>query len=231
VFITDALEMRGAALAAGGIAPAAVRALTAGADLLCVGARVNRELVEAIAGEIVAAVRDGELPLARLEEAFTRTAKMATWSATPARKSDHDEALGVSAARRAVRVEGSPAGLGVPLVVQVAAGHSIAEGRVPWGLRPHLNGVPQVDVVADDASATELIGRADGRPIVVVGRHLHRSPAGRALVEKLAAAYPVVVVEMGWPSAWRPAGLRAFVTTHGASRANGRAAAEVLGLA
>jgi beta-N-acetylhexosaminidase len=230
VLVTDALEMNGAALAAGGIAPAAVRALAAGADLLCVGARVDRELVEAIAGEIVAAVTDGRLPLLRLEDAFTRTAKMATWSARPARKSDHDEALGASAARRAVRVEGSPAGLGVPLVVQVAAGHSIAEGRVPWGLRPHLNGAPQIDVVADDASAAELIGRAAGRPIVVVGRHLHRSPGGRVLVEKLAAAHPVVVVEMGWPSSWRPAGSRAFVTTYGASLANGRAAAQVLGL-
>jgi len=38
------------------------------------------------------------------------------------------------------------------------------------------------------------------------------------------------VVEMGWPSQWRPAGARAFVTTYGASHANGRAAAEALGL-
>ena len=39
------------------------------------------------------------------------------------------------------------------------------------------------------------------------------------------------VVEMGWPSAWRPSGARAFVTTYGASHANGRAAAEALGIA
>jgi beta-N-acetylhexosaminidase len=38
------------------------------------------------------------------------------------------------------------------------------------------------------------------------------------------------VIEMGWPSTWRPAGARAFVTTYGASHANGRAAAEALGL-
>ncbi|MEV1142656.1 hypothetical protein [Micromonospora sp. NPDC049799] len=37
--------------------------------------------------------------------------------------------------------------------------------------------------------------------------------------------------EMGWPARWRPTGVRAFVTTYGASHANGRAAAEVLGLA
>jgi len=39
-----------------------------------------------------------------------------------------------------------------------------------------------------------------------------------------------VAVEMGWPSAWRPSGVRAFVTTYGASRANGWAAADALGL-
>jgi len=230
VLVTDALEMKGAAATAGGIAPAAVRALAAGADLLCVGAKVDRELVGAIAGEIAAAVGDGRLPLLRLEEAFSRTAKMATWSATPVRKSDHDEALGVSAARRAVRVEGSLAGLGEPLVVQVVAGFSIAEGRVPWGLRPHLNGTAQIEVVAASGSVAEIVGQAGDRPIVLVGRHLHRSPASRDLAEGLAAAHPTVVVEMGWPSSWRPAGARAFVTTHGASLANGRAAAQVLGL-
>src|SRR3954471_9719953 len=195
VLVTDALEMKGAALAAGGIAPAAVRALAAGADLLCVGARVDRELVEAIAGEIVAAVADGRLPLLRLEEAFGRTAKMLTWSAAPRRRSDHDETLGVSAARRAVRVEGSVAGLGAPLVVQVVAGYSIAEGRVPWGLLPHLNRTPHFEVVAASASVAELVGQAGERPIVLVGRHLHRSAASRALAEGLAAAHPVVVVE------------------------------------
>ena len=41
----------------------------------------------------------------------------------------------------------------------------------------------------------------------------------------------MTVVEMGWPAQWRPAGVRAFVTTYGASHANGRAAAEALGLA
>jgi beta-N-acetylhexosaminidase len=35
---------------------------------------------------------------------------------------------------------------------------------------------------------------------------------------------------MGWPSRWRPAGTEAFVTTHGASHANGAALADTLGL-
>jgi beta-N-acetylhexosaminidase len=64
----------------------------------------------------------------------------------------------------------------------------------------------------------------------VVGRNLHRVPGASTLIESLAATNPVVAVEMGWPSAWRPSGVRAFVTTYGASRANGWAAAAALGL-
>ena len=63
---------------------------------------------------------------------------------------------------------------------------------------------------------------------MLVARRLHSLPGGPALAEALAAAHPVGVVEMGWPSSWRPAGVRAFLTTHGASAANARAAAEVV---
>ena len=117
-----------------------------------------------------------------------------------------------------------------PLVVQLESGHSIAEGRVPWGLKPHLDGTEQVSVVAADASAEALAERAGSRPIVMVGRHTHRTEATRALIETLAARHTVAVVEMGWPTNWRPVGARAFVTTYGAGHANGRAAAEALGL-
>ncbi|NMO52694.1 glycoside hydrolase family 3 protein [Actinoplanes sp. TBRC 11911] len=316
--ITDALEMTGAAAAAGGIPQAAVRALAAGADLLCIGAQVDEDLTESVAAEIVRAVEDGRLPFERLTDAVARNEKMAAWAAsplagdndapgrmaahtdadhteTPGRATAHTETdhtddrgratahgdadrydnpsratthgdadrydnpsratahgdadrydnpsratahsdadryddLGLAAARRAVRVEGSLADLGSPLVVQLVSGYSIAEGRVPWGLSPHLNGTEQLEVVAASASPDDLIARAGVRPIVVVGRHTHRSAETRALIEQLAAAHAVGVVEMGWPSSWRPANAQAFVITHGASRANARAAAEALGL-
>ncbi|WP_346536136.1 glycoside hydrolase family 3 N-terminal domain-containing protein [Micromonospora sp. DPT] len=228
--ITDALEMQGAALAAGGVGPAAVCALAAGADLLCIGAKVDAALVEHVAGEIVAAIGDGRLDRARVEEAAGRTAALAAWTRAagipPATPTD----LGYAAARRAVRVEGEVDGLARPLVVQLHATATMAEGRVPWGLGPHLDGLEEVRVVATETDAAALGRLADGRPIVLVGRHLHRLPGGAELVDALAAAYPVTVVEMGWPGRWRPTGVRAFVTTYGASHANGRAAAEALGL-
>ena len=67
--------------------------------------------------------------------------------------------------------------------------------------------------------------------MVFVGRNVHRLPGAPALVESLAETHHVVVVEMGWPSDWRPQRVQAFITTFGASHANGRAAALTLGLA
>ncbi|MEU1601932.1 glycoside hydrolase family 3 N-terminal domain-containing protein [Micromonospora matsumotoense] len=244
--ITDALEMKGAAVAAGGVGSAAVRALAAGADLLCVGAKVDAALVERVVAEIIGALGDGRLDRARVEQAAGRAAALAAWTRTPlppgsrprdlpvpaepGRSDSGPAGLGYQAARRAVRVEGDLTGLGRPLVVQVYAAATIAEGRVPWGLGPHLSDVEQVRVIPTEADPAAVGRLAAGRPIVLVGRHLHRLPGGPALVGALAATHSVTVVEMGWPGRWRPEGVRAFVTTYGASHANGRAAAEALGL-
>ncbi|HCT80975.1 MAG TPA: glycoside hydrolase [Micromonosporaceae bacterium] len=228
--VTDALEMKGASVAAGGIGPAAIRALRAGSDLLCIGADVELELIEEVAANIVAAIQDGSLALSRVEEAAARCDSLANWT-MGAPPEEPTPRLGYEAARRAIQVEGSLEGFDHAFVVQLRAGHTIAEGAVPWGLAPHLNGSPQLAVAADQTSAQALIEAANGRPIVLVGRHTHRNPASRALAEQLAAIYPVAMIEMGWPAAWRPNGAKAFVTTYGASHANGRAAAELLGLA
>ncbi|MEH0974011.1 glycoside hydrolase family 3 N-terminal domain-containing protein [Micromonospora sp. CPCC 205546] len=228
--ITDALEMKGAAVAAGGVGPAAVRALAAGADLLCIGAQVDAELVERVVAEIVGALGDGRLDRARVEEAAGSAAALAAWTRAAGSASAVPDGLGYAAARRAVRVEGELAGLDRPLIVQLHAASTIAEGRVPWGLGPHLDGAEELRVVATETGPAALRQLAGDRPIVLVGRHLHRLPGGADLVTALAAAHPVTVVEMGWPSRWRPVGVRAFVTTYGASHACGRAAAEVLGL-
>ncbi|WP_306203747.1 glycoside hydrolase family 3 N-terminal domain-containing protein [Actinoplanes sp. RD1] len=205
--LTDALEMRALATSPG---ESAVLSLAAGADLLCLGARVDRPLVESVVAEIAAATADGRLPLSRLEEAAARTAALAE-------RPD----IGLAAARRALRVEGDPAGFANALIVRVHAGRTIVEGRVPWGLRAEL------EITAAD-SADSVLATAAGRPVVLCGRRLHRDPGIRELIGALAARQPVAVVEMGWPSGWRPAGARAFLITYGAGPANARAAAEAL---
>ena len=257
--VTDALEMQGAARIAGGTAKGAALALAAGADLLCIGADVDHALVEEIVADVIAAVHDGRLPLSRLEDAAARTAELAAWAALPvddlagpalpasvpsdARATDDAAAsaetepdgvanLGLAAARRAIAIEGEVPPLAGALVVQLESPSTIAEGRVPWGVYPHVAAtVGPMRLAASATSAADLHAAANGRPIVIAGRNLHRLAGAAQLVEALAATDRVVVVEMGWPSAWRPAGVAAFLTTYGASRANGRAAAEALGLA
>ncbi len=228
VVITDALEMHGSTDYAGSIPAAAVLALAAGCDLLCIGASVDAALVEACATEIVTALGDGRLELNRVEQAVERVASLPP---LPSSAPVAEPGIGYPAARNAIGVEGSVAGLADPLIVQLESESSIAVGRVPWGLGPHLNGTEQLRVPPADVDPADLIAKAGERPVVFVGRNLHRLPGAPALIESVAAKHAVVVVEMGWPSSWRPAGVRAFVTTYGASLANGRAAAERLGLA
>ena len=231
VIVTDALEMRGAADYAGGIPEAAALSLAGGADLLCIGHEVDAELVEAVVREIAAAVADGRLPLARVEEAAERVTALGEWTRQGDRVDQEEPGLGYPAALGAVRVEGTLDGLGAPLVVQLESESSIAAGPVPWGLGPHINGTEQLRVSADTITPESLRAHAGARPVVFVGRNMHRLPGAPALVEALAETHPVVVVEMGWPSSWRPQRARAFVATFGASHANGRAAAQTLGLA
>ncbi len=274
--VSDALEMRGAS-AATGISEAAVRALLAGNDLLCIGGEFAKSpgaappgakspgaaspgakspgaaspgakppgaeaTVEATVTAIVAAVRDGRLPADLLEAAAARATLLG--QATPAERpaGGLPADLGVVAARRAVRIEGAlPPALAGALVVQLEPAASVAVGEVPWGLVSDVPGVRLVRMStagpvwdagsgsgADDLVAS-ITAQAAGRPVVVVSRDTHRHPWARELVEALSRRHPsVVLVEMGWPASWRPAGIRAYVATYGASRASARAVAEAI---
>jgi beta-N-acetylhexosaminidase len=229
--VSDALEMRGASGAIG-VPEAAVRALAAGNDLLCIGGEFAKSveaeaLIDATAAAIVAAVHSGRLTVEVLEVAAARTVLLgrtppvlATDLADP-----YDE--GVAAARRAIRVEGTlPPGLADALLVQLEPEATIAVGQVPWGLALHQPGVARLTEPSSvDSAVAELTRLAHGRPIVVVSRDTHRHAWARSLVERLPG---VVLVEMGWPASWRPADARAYVASYGASRANAAAVAELL---
>ena len=85
---------------------------------------------------------------------------------------------------------------------------------------------------AETGTAAEILAAAAGRSLVLVVRDAHRSESTQDLVTSVLADRPdAVLVEMGLPVWQPPAGrYRAYVATYGASRANGQAAAEVLGL-
>jgi beta-N-acetylhexosaminidase len=150
--------------------------------------------------------------------------------------------LGLTAARRAVHITTANADQSLlPLtaaahVVEFGAAVNMAIGsETPWGvgepLARLLPGTTTVRLTADaQPDATRLgevaLAPAEGRPLVVVVRDVHRHPwMARALHTLLAARPDTIVVEMGVPAT--RAG-EVHLATYGASRANGQAAAEAL---
>jgi len=240
VIISDALEMR-AVRGVYGIPEAAVRAVAAGTDLLCLGRDAGEDSYLAVRQALSEAVTAGRLPAARLEEARQNVDRLRSWlaaqpPAAPAGVDGQATHVGLAAARRAVRLSAVPPPLADPVLVELQAAENIAVGSVPWGLGPWLppgrvQRVP-AGLRPDQAGAViaAALSRAAGRPLIVVVRDAHRDPAARAVITGLLAARPdTVVVDMGLPL-WRPPG-GLHVATYGAAQVNAQAAAEVLGLA
>jgi beta-N-acetylhexosaminidase len=246
--VTDGLEMAAIQLTVG-LASGAVRALAAGADAICVGGGLaGQEVVDLLAGALAEAVASDELSEERLAEASERVAAVARWAAAVrqppsplagdgrgggwARAGGTEErAVGLDAARLAVRSRGlEPLGR-APVVAELRPEPGMAVGVVPWGLAEVLaERDPSVTALRLDGEpgVDDVLAAAAGRPLVLVGRDLHRYRPHAAAVDAVLACRPdAVVVEMGLP-AHPPAAARAYVATHGAGRVNALAAADLL---
>jgi beta-N-acetylhexosaminidase len=205
--VTDALEMRGLADSVG-IEEGAVRAIEAGADALCLGHDLADEAVESVCGALTEAVRHGRLPLDRLAEAAERVESVSTWAVPEVVATG--PAVGLEAARRALRAEGDARLDGAARVVELFGEPNMAAGVPEHSLAERLGA-----------------GDADGR-LVIVLRDAHRHQWARDETERLLAENPdAIVVETGLPL-WRPSRARAYVATNGAGRVNLEAAAERL---
>lgn len=240
VIVSDALDMAGVHGPGVGyrdvtpamIGAAAVRALSAGCDLLCLGARQGPAVPTAVAAAIVAAVATGELAHERLTDAAARITAM------PRGTPRHEPAGGAfdDIAARALRVRGE---LIAPapgaLVVDCRPEVSMANHDVAWGVGAEVAALDPTAIVLDATPLTpsaELVAAAAGRRLIVSVRG---APAHRwqlDLLGALAAARPdLTAVELGWPDD-PVAGARlpgaTTVTTFGASRASTRAVAALL---
>jgi beta-N-acetylhexosaminidase len=250
VVISDALEMR-ATRDRFGMPGAAVLAVAAGTDLLCLGRDAGEDGYLAVRDALAAAVRDGTLAGSRLEEAAERVARLRGGLARdrrplrsagvtptgPAGTETDGDGIGLAAARRAIRVFGTLPALTSPVIIEIEPQENIAAGRFGWGLGPWApaDGTRRVDVmhdgVPDPGTAGRILTAAAGRSLVVVVRDAHRDSGVRSLVSALLSARPdAVLVEMGLP-VWRPPEGTSYLVTYGASRASAQAAAELLGLA
>jgi beta-N-acetylhexosaminidase len=191
VVVSDALDMAGAS-ADTGIPEAAVRALLAGVDLLCLGSRTGEERYIEVRDAVVEAVGSGRLPRGRVAEAAARVRALAADVARPPRPAGTRAApLGDHALARAFRLSDNAvrwiAGAGPVACVQVESVANLAVGDVSWGPAGLGATVPEDEV-------------PPGARVAVVGRGIgpdHR--AHQAVARLRAAGHDVVLVECGWP--------------------------------
>jgi beta-N-acetylhexosaminidase len=141
VIVSDALEMR-ATRDMFGVPGAAVLAVAAGTDLLCLGRDSDEGEYLAVRSALVNAVRDGTITGARLEEAADRVARLRGGLArtrslgSAAASGAARDGVGLVAARRAVWMSGPRSSLSRPLIIEVEPPENIAAGQFGWGLGP-----------------------------------------------------------------------------------------------
>lgn len=213
VIFTDSLGM-GAVVKRYGTAEAAVRALLAGADVLVIGADKGRPLSDRqeAMDRVVAAVRDGRLPLARLNDAVVRILRLkeryglldavrlanpkphlSRLLATPA----HQAVARRIAARSLTAFRLEKGRLPLPatqttLVVRPQIGH----GPVDPESEAALTAWPGVQTAfvpaAPDAATIQrvLAKAATARNVVFLATNVRRHPKQRDLAKALAAAKP-----------------------------------------
>lgn len=234
--ITDALEMQAVA-ADPGFPEAVIRAVEAGADLLCLGTSMGRDdraMLHEAHDALVGAVASGRLPREVLHARATRTRERLRSLRTrrrfvPAPELDEAlgrlEKLGAEAAARAVRGRRTALDTRPLAVVDVRLRAQHASGARPQqlsaALAEHGLLVHEADGPADPRLADP------GLQVLAVTR-LPRSDAaeGAALAELLARRPDTVVVHAGVPGA-APDHDR-LVLAHGAGRTMMHAAAQLL---
>lgn len=241
--ITDALDM-GAVAGADQetFGEACVRALEAGADLLCLGSTAGRddqEMFQLAYDAIAEAVQAGRLSSELLSQAVNRAEtlrrRVRSYRAD-AQELGAEEALnavaaaGAEAARKAVRVvQGDPVRSGDPVLVDLRRKINQAAGRVTPGFwRALQQRHPQAQVLAPE-DPQELAGITPGSAVIALTREPLADPEEQRLLDELLRAQPEAVVVHGGTAASAPeVGSAALVLAHGVGRANAQAVLDLI---
>jgi beta-N-acetylhexosaminidase len=220
VIVSDALDMKGASGEIG-IAGAAVRAIAAGCDLLCIGTENTDEQLAEIEREIESALADGRLDAARLSDATRRNESLGRELAGEAARTpipeearareprfDLERTVGAFYIRDGVAVQADRT------LLSIETAMNIAVGAAPWGVA-----AAGADTLV--LREGEPVEAPTGAQLVLIGRDNHRHAWVRELVDGLRQSHPsTLVVDMGWPGDDRR---YADVATFGASRHAGQA--------
>lgn len=204
--VSDALDMAGAS-AGRGIPEAAVLALAAGVDLLCIGTDNTAEQLAEIRAHVLAAVDEGRLPAERLREAAARVAGLAAAVASLRSSRPAEPGTPPALSPDGFWLRGPVRPLHAPVFLRLGSAANIAAGETVWGVADHLAaqlhhwlpGATCVDAV-DLAGVSAVIEAHPGRPLVVQGRDLARVPfLAEATGMVLQRRPDAVVVDLGWP--------------------------------
>jgi beta-N-acetylhexosaminidase len=250
VIVSDALDMAGAS-GVRGIPGAAVSALVAGCDLLCIGTDNTAAQLDDIEAAILAAVDGGRLDEARVTDAAGRVLRLATETAaqagaipvpgSAAAEPEFDLQLVIDSfelnARAREWLGAAPVAFWVVRLEPVA---NLAVGVAPWGpfaeLAAHPDGRlaeawrshPVVTCTAPASASQSLpvpgdaqLLPADASPVLVIGRDNHRHGFARGVIDGLRADGRRVLAV---DMGW-PSHDRTYadIATFGASRLVGRA--------
>jgi beta-N-acetylhexosaminidase len=227
--VSDALDMAGAS-AECGVPEAAVRALSAGVDLLCLGTDNTAEQVRDIRRHVLAAVAAGRLTEERIRDAASHVDALAARFATEgARLAVPPPSIGPAG----FWLRGPLAPAVRPLLLRLETPANIAAGPTPWGIGPHLG--PELarlpGAVCATASDLDQVGEAlrgaSGRTVVVQGKDVARLPFLTAAAAFVRERRPdAVLVDLGWPVL--PGDPPLDVATFGASRGQASALVTLL---
>ncbi|WP_040493060.1 glycoside hydrolase family 3 protein [Ilumatobacter nonamiensis] len=234
VVVTDALDMVGAS-GTRGMPAAAVSAVAAGSDLLCLGSNNSESEIGDIVEALLIADSVGELPVGRLADAAGRCLTLARWTADRRRQAGEPSrgaanppivSLGEVAASFTLsdRASAMLAIAGRPVQwVRIDPEPNIAIGATPLG--PFFEGgaVPSFVVPIDDRTSAVDYVAEPGALTIVVGRELHRDDGAVGAASTLRASSDALIVDMGFAHSDH-----VDIATFGASRLAGEALIELV---
>ena len=192
--VSDALDM-GAIGGPAKIHESALKALTAGTDLLCFsGMGDQSQFVLSSFDWIKSAIDSGSLSITSLQESEKR---ITDWRQKINSKSATSPLIDFKELIRGFEISGSvELDAGVINLVEIGTKPTIAAGDVSWGMHRELRAVGiACDIHASDAESLST------KKLVVAFRDAYRDAPLLATLNRLYDRYPeAIFIDMGWPT-------------------------------